>query len=506
MILNERKKQMRKKKIIKTIIFICILLGIIFNILNVKATEETFKPVEYSEAYKKWLKLSEEEKKGKIEPQKYDVVPYQNNTKRLKNMNNIFEMSQILKANLNSQYSLKTEIPANTKIRDQLSTGACWAFAGIGMLETHLALQDKMNSKGEIIYDYSERHMDYMTSANAFFNDEINPYGYYRRDMYGGRKEYALNYLTNGTGAILENSMPFEDNQDDINISEIQNKEVITTVEDYIKFESPYDDETEQELKNKIKQHITNYGGIWTSIHGSALSSKKCYNNSTGAMYCPKNDPEGNAHFQDHAVLIIGWDDNYDKNNFNEGHRPKNNGAWIIKNSYGTNMPLGLTQLKDIYYDENTTQCQNNGWANYKQIPDEFILNNFDKMEEILKNWYGENNVVRKENEFDIEIGDEGFWYVSYDDCNVLHGLCGITKAENTKNYKNLYQNDILGPNQSLFFENSGEDVYLANTFSRNSNVKEYVNKISFYTETGYECKVYINPNEIGRASCRERV
>jgi hypothetical protein len=36
-----------------------------------------------------------------------------------------------------------------------------------------------------------------------------------------------------------------------------------------------------------------------------------------------------------HAVTIVGWDDNYSKSNF-ASVKPSKNGAWIIKNSYGT--------------------------------------------------------------------------------------------------------------------------------------------------------------------------
>ncbi|MDR0846899.1 MAG: hypothetical protein LBN08_05255 [Lactobacillales bacterium] len=38
----------------------------------------------------------------------------------------------------------------------------------------------------------------------------------------------------------------------------------------------------------------------------------------------------------DHEVTIVGYDDNYSKNNFNEKFRPRSNGAFLVKNSFGT--------------------------------------------------------------------------------------------------------------------------------------------------------------------------
>ena len=37
-----------------------------------------------------------------------------------------------------------------------------------------------------------------------------------------------------------------------------------------------------------------------------------------------------------HVVCIVGWDDSYSKDNFNEGHKPEGDGAWIVKNSWGS--------------------------------------------------------------------------------------------------------------------------------------------------------------------------
>ena len=37
-----------------------------------------------------------------------------------------------------------------------------------------------------------------------------------------------------------------------------------------------------------------------------------------------------------HAVTVVGWDDTFPAANFKEGHRPPADGAWIVKNSWGT--------------------------------------------------------------------------------------------------------------------------------------------------------------------------
>ena len=54
----------------------------------------------------------------------------------------------------------------------------------------------------------------------------------------------------------------------------------------------------------------------------------KYLNEDNGAYYCPE------FAYTNHLVNVIGWDDNYAAYNFLS--QPENNGAWLVKNSFGT--------------------------------------------------------------------------------------------------------------------------------------------------------------------------
>ena len=477
-----------KKSIIKiTSLFLIAFTMFSFGLVFASTDLESKLAVdEYSEQYEQWLQLSDEEKANTIEPRKYDIVMQKDNATYLKELNNVFRVQQLLRATISANYNLKDVIPENVTIKNQMSTNSCWAFATIGMLESHLALRDKNASSPTVTYDFSEKHMNYATARSAFLNGETNTYGFTKNLSDGGNIYLATQYMANGLGVVNESDVPFVNSEENIDISEIQNKEVKATLYDTVEFPSTYTSER-AEIMPQIKEHIVNYGGIYAGIHGANVLGD-AYNNETGAIYCTNTIFEP----MDHTVVIIGWDDNYSVENFNEDQRPTENGAWIIKNSWGDTISEKLSVVKQAMFEQQQSYCESMGWDTPEKIPDDVILDTY-------KASYGENKVSIQGEDFVVEMGDKGYMYISYEDCNVYKNLIGIEKATNTKDYENIYQNDTLGPINNIVF--SGQDALsLANVFKRDTTNTEYLDKISIYTFQGYTCKVFVNPNGSSKA------
>ena len=467
------KKQ--KKLLIQILIFLIIIMaGCKVFAVDISSYVGEMK---FSEDFQKYTELSDEEKEKVLAPRMYDIP------KNTKTVTNPLKLTKMLGTTLDSKYSLRDIIPANMVVKDQKQTNSCWTFSSIATLESTIALKDYKNGKSPIVYDFSERHMEYATSK-TFLNNEINANGFNRKVGDGGGMYLAIPYLTNGSGAIAEEEMRFENNEDSIYISEIQNKDVITQVNDTIDFPSYSSTEDKTQIKQQMKEHIKNYGGIDAGIHGAILTDTTCYNSETGAIYCD-NDI---IYPINHAVVIIGWDDNYSKENFVESKRPENNGAWIIKNSWGAGEQYTLSEMKEYIFESFPDDCSNQGWTDATQIPDDIAISNFE-------NWgytIDENNVAT------LKVGDDGFMYVSYEDTNVYRELTGIVDAQAGVTYDNIYQYDQYGGVSPIYFTTS--KIYLATVFDKKTTKSEYLTQVSIDASETYTCKVYVNPNGTSKA------
>ena len=473
------------RKFNKCIILIILIIEVIimtnYYVFADNSENEEFdfiQRVEYSDEFSKWIELSESEKLETIQPKIYDEL----NTPMI--ITNPHYQVNLIGSSLNSKFSLKDVINDNVAIRNQRDTEMCWAFASLSSLETNLAMNNYKSGRNlDRIYDYSERHMNYATSR-AFANNGINEFGFNRTPASGGQWVLAENYLTSGQGAINESDMRFENNNNIIDISEIENKTVQTRLYDTVYFDN-YNELTgteRTEAMNKIKQHIQDYGSVFASMHGGSSDSISyiCYNNETGAKYC--ND--ATVHGIDHAVSIIGWDDEYSVENFSENMRPSLKGAWIVRNSWGEQLEYDMIDVKTEVFNQYPDQCRGMGWNSASEIPDSFI-------EQALGYQIIDGKMI-------IPVGDNGYMYVSYEDCNIGETLYGVVKATDTVDYDYLYQYDELYPAVNIELKTPG--TCICNVFEKKSSDTEYLTSVALTAAETYTCKVYVNPNGSGKS------
>jgi hypothetical protein len=80
---------------------------------------------------------------------------------------------------------------------------------------------------------------------------------------------------------------------------------------------------------DRIKYAVTTYGGAYVSMSWQGSSGGSSYYNATTHAYYYNGSSSAN-----HGVVVVGWDDNYAAGNF--ATRPAGNGAFIVKNSWGS--------------------------------------------------------------------------------------------------------------------------------------------------------------------------
>ena len=395
--------------------------------------------------------------------------------------------------NLESKYSLADIIPENTKIRNQMQTPWCLSFASLATLESSLAIQDKNAGKTAKEYDFSEEHMAYSTQDSSFKDGKINKKGLHKNVNDGASLIAIQEYFSNGMGVVNEEDYPFDNSTGNIDISKL-NQPIATTVLDTfafpqlsIKSTSEFSTDKISDLIKEMKTYIKKYGGITATLATGGANKNKYINWSNNSLNNPENIALSSL---DHAVCIIGWDDNYSKDNFNTNYKPKNNGAWIVKNSWGNIVELGnTTKLKEEVFDqidESTRKQYNINSSN--DITDEILIY-------VLKELFTGLTNIRIVN--GVAYGDRDsksfYMYISYETPSIYVSNMGVTKAELGKNYDNLYQYDEFGPTKHINIANTS--VYMANVFKRDASKNEKLTRVSIYSPKKQNYQIYVNPD-----------
>ena len=223
------------------------------------------------------------------------------------------------KATLPTYYNgfTKGVLPA---VRDQGNYGICWIFSSLACVEADL-IHDGAATTG---IDLSELHLAYYTFHN--FTDEkglntgdtvnTNDADYLQIAGNAYRAQYPL---TNMLGPVNESEAPYSSAPTySPGTTKGRNGSIQVTGAYF------YDILNDRDA---VKEAIMNHGAV-----SAVYTMNTSYYSSTNYSYYVPTKPQNT----NHVIAIVGWDDNFSKNNFISG-TPEGNGAWLVRNSWGVN-------------------------------------------------------------------------------------------------------------------------------------------------------------------------
>lgn len=282
-------------------------------------------------------------------------------------------------------------------VKDQMEFGTCWAVTASSALEAALL-------PGEHLV-FSADHISMK-----------NTYG--RGQEEGGGSAMIMSYLAGWMGPVTEEEDPYGDGYSPDGLEPVRHIQEIQMLR-------------EKDLQ-AVKELVYRCGSVSSSFYmdmeNSAHSS--VFYNEFQYAYCYNGEKEAN-----HDVLIIGWNDQYPKENFSVD--VKRDGAFICQNSWGD------------------------------------------------------------------RFGENGVFYVSYEDAWIGSSCTAYTAVEPTDNYQYIYQTDLCGWIGQIGYES--EQCFFANAYTAAG--QEKLSAVGFYA-TGQDTwyTVYVAENFTNRLSLSGKV
>ena len=283
-------------------------------------------------------------------------------------------------------------------IRNQSPYGICWAFATAGMFETSirkkgLATTDAESNLSELALAYFMYNLKGVTSNSNYAGTpglEGDDYTAINKQYFinrgkpqdatwaecGGNQSLSTKVVTSFVGMVVEDSVTEFSNNGSRNQAMLNAEaygipyEYAFNKNGYIPKDIKYINKVD---KDEIKKAIMENGSVGFSYYAEEYDDYAFHWDDNGSYYHAQNQTGTN-----HAVMIIGWDDNIDAKKFYyggqgaqgswdwsrmepvytnppteeeynavaDGNKSSSNGAWLVRNSWGTSHYF----LKDGYF------------------------------------------------------------------------------------------------------------------------------------------------------------
>jgi C1A family cysteine protease len=182
-----------------------------------------------------------------------------------------------------------------TPVKSQGACGSCYAFAAVGCLESRVLIVE------DSTFDFSENN--------------VKECEWYESSCNGGNDWIVAHFLTTA-GTVLEVCDPYVPEDVECNHTCSYRKTLYGWGEICGSSVPPVD---------VLKSYVETYGPIYTTMYagsGDPWHSEFAAYNGTYTLYHPGSE------FPNHAVVIVGWDDDL--------AHAGGQGAWIVKNSWGS--------------------------------------------------------------------------------------------------------------------------------------------------------------------------
>lgn len=356
-----------------------------------------------------------------------------------------------------------------TAIKNQSPSGTCWAHAATAAMETS-ALRNKLTSKTASTLDFSERHLAYDMYHKKGINDPLgNTAGDYlevlRTDWWNEGCNFANTqwHLVNWTepaqemdGNTFENISSYSPN---LTTDSYYNAEV------HVQRIYNYGNDASRTVAGRdiIKNAVMEDGLVMVDFHSDS-----------GLM---SGDKKQNVYSEipvliNHAVGIVGWDDNYSAYNFKSKKLVE-----VSEESWNGNSSLYAYENGKYKYYNFTSETMspppgNGAW--------------------LVKNSWGEG------------WGDNGYYWISYYD-KTLADFYSL-KCESSSNYDHLFHYDggtYTGTEMGYSFGNTSY-VSASNVFTNTLNQVQVISAVGIGVETTdveFEVQIYKNPDLTDPAS-----